>query len=162
MRKPLAIIVVALAVLALGASAAAQSQPAQNATPTVVTTNAKDVRTIEGAKLYDAYCASCHGRDGKGNGPAAKAMPTPVPDLTQLNAKNGGTDCFRPVLAEQHQGADAQPLDCEAPRGVGVSRCGVHHRKPPRRRFWKIADAAARLIKKVMRNNTLPMPKIAW
>ncbi len=44
----------------------------------------------EPAQMYKAYCASCHGMDGKGNGPAAPAMKVPPPDLTQLSKKNGG------------------------------------------------------------------------
>ena len=43
-----------------------------------------------GKEMYTAYCASCHGADGKGNGPAAAALKTPPTDLTQLAAKNGG------------------------------------------------------------------------
>ena len=40
--------------------------------------------------MYIAYCASCHGQDGTGNGPAAAALKTPPTDLTLLAAKNGG------------------------------------------------------------------------
>jgi len=40
--------------------------------------------------MYLAYCASCHGKDGKGNGPAASAMKIAPSDLTELAAKNGG------------------------------------------------------------------------
>lgn len=43
-----------------------------------------------GKEMYKAYCASCHGLDGKGTGPAASAMKAPLPDLTQLSQKNGG------------------------------------------------------------------------
>jgi len=43
-----------------------------------------------GKEMYKAYCGSCHGLDGKGNGPAASAMKAPLPDLTQLSKKNGG------------------------------------------------------------------------
>lgn len=43
-----------------------------------------------GKAMYLAYCASCHGADGKGNGPAARAMMLPPTDLTQLAAANGG------------------------------------------------------------------------
>jgi mono/diheme cytochrome c family protein len=40
--------------------------------------------------MYKAYCASCHGVDGKGNGPAAPALKTPASDLTKLASGNGG------------------------------------------------------------------------
>ena len=43
-----------------------------------------------GKDMYKAYCASCHGLDGKGSGPAAAAMKAPLPDLTLLAKKNGG------------------------------------------------------------------------
>ena len=40
--------------------------------------------------MYDAYCASCHGQGGIGNGPAASALKITPTNLTQLAAKNGG------------------------------------------------------------------------
>ena len=43
-----------------------------------------------GKEMFTSYCASCHGVSGKGNGPAAKALKTPPPDLTKLAARNGG------------------------------------------------------------------------
>jgi mono/diheme cytochrome c family protein len=43
-----------------------------------------------GQEMYKAYCASCHGLDGKGTGPAASAMKHALPDLTMLAKKNGG------------------------------------------------------------------------
>jgi mono/diheme cytochrome c family protein len=33
----------------------------------------------EGKKLAETNCASCHGPEGKGNGPAAAALPPPKP-----------------------------------------------------------------------------------
>ena len=48
------------------------------------------IRSIEGADLYRAYCAPCHGKDGKGNGPVAPALKATVPDLTVIAKNNGG------------------------------------------------------------------------
>jgi putative copper export protein/mono/diheme cytochrome c family protein len=35
-----------------------------------------------GADLYPEHCASCHGADGRGDGPDAKGLPIPPADLT--------------------------------------------------------------------------------
>jgi mono/diheme cytochrome c family protein len=43
-----------------------------------------------GAAMYKDYCAACHGLTGKGDGPAAVALKSPVPDLTTLSKRNGG------------------------------------------------------------------------
>jgi mono/diheme cytochrome c family protein len=43
-----------------------------------------------GPDLYRAYCASCHGKDGRGNGPVVPALKVPPPDLTLLAARQGG------------------------------------------------------------------------
>jgi mono/diheme cytochrome c family protein len=43
-----------------------------------------------GPLMYEEYCASCHGADGKGDGPAAPALKVPVRNLTTLAVKNGG------------------------------------------------------------------------
>ncbi len=40
--------------------------------------------------MYKAYCAACHGPDGKGGGPAAGALKIPPTDLTLLSKNNGG------------------------------------------------------------------------
>jgi mono/diheme cytochrome c family protein len=41
-----------------------------------------------GQEMYIAYCASCHGRDAKGNGPAAPALKIPATDLTTLTIRH--------------------------------------------------------------------------
>ena len=48
------------------------------------------IRSVDGADLYRAYCASCHGKGGKGDGPVAAALKATVPDLTMITKNNGG------------------------------------------------------------------------
>jgi mono/diheme cytochrome c family protein len=45
---------------------------------------------LSGAEMYRTFCASCHGIDGKGSGPAAGALKKAPPDLTQLAKHNNG------------------------------------------------------------------------
>lgn len=40
--------------------------------------------------MYRAYCASCHGVQGKGDGPAAPALKHRPADLTTLAKQSGG------------------------------------------------------------------------
>ena len=40
--------------------------------------------------MFNSYCAVCHGKDGKGGGPASTAMKTPPTDLTGLAQKSNG------------------------------------------------------------------------
>lgn len=43
-----------------------------------------------GALLYARLCASCHGTDGRGDGPLAATLKRPPSDLTTLAKRNGG------------------------------------------------------------------------
>lgn len=45
---------------------------------------------MSGDQLYTAYCASCHGLDGRGQGPAAPALKSKLPDLTLMAKKKNG------------------------------------------------------------------------
>ena len=48
------------------------------------------IDSIQGPALYKAYCAACHGTDGKGGGPVAKSLKAAPPDLTRIAMRNGG------------------------------------------------------------------------
>lgn len=48
------------------------------------------VRPVEGANIFQDFCASCHGQDGRGNGPVSRDLRPAVPDLTKLSRRNGG------------------------------------------------------------------------
>ena len=48
------------------------------------------IYSVKGPDLFRAYCASCHGAGGKGNGPAASALKVQPADLTVLAKNNGG------------------------------------------------------------------------
>ena len=43
-----------------------------------------------GKQTYLHYCASCHGVDARGEGPAAVVLKTALPDLTTLAKRHGG------------------------------------------------------------------------
>jgi mono/diheme cytochrome c family protein len=50
----------------------------------------KSTSPVSGKDMYTAYCAVCHGTDGKGGGPAASALKVPPTDLTLLSKNNAG------------------------------------------------------------------------
>jgi mono/diheme cytochrome c family protein len=74
--------------LTISVLAVAQQTPAQK--PTVKHVPIADTSSNSGVQMFDSYCAVCHGKDGKGSGPAASAMKTPPADLTLLAKKDGG------------------------------------------------------------------------
>jgi mono/diheme cytochrome c family protein len=47
------------------------------------------IHSLNGPDLYRSYCASCHGTEGKGDGPVAPALNSKVPDLTTIAQRNG-------------------------------------------------------------------------
>ena len=48
------------------------------------------IQSVEGPDLFRAYCASCHGAHGKGDGPVAPILKVGPPDLTLLSQYNKG------------------------------------------------------------------------
>jgi mono/diheme cytochrome c family protein len=45
---------------------------------------------VSGEGMYRMYCAVCHGKDGRGDGPVASELKTPPSDLTTLSHRHGG------------------------------------------------------------------------
>lgn len=69
---------------------AAQDATSKDAKPKVEHVQMPATSAASGKDMFKAYCASCHGEGGKGDGPAAPALTTPPADLTMLAKKNGG------------------------------------------------------------------------
>ena len=58
--------------------------------PVVKKVNAPIISASSGPEMFKQYCASCHGLDAKGHGPAVPALKVPPPDLTVLSKNNHG------------------------------------------------------------------------
>jgi mono/diheme cytochrome c family protein len=70
-----------------------------------------------GKDLYMLRCASCHGEDGKGDGPTAVALKNPPADLTKVSKKHGGAF----PRAEVMQFIDGErPVPAHGPRHMPV------------------------------------------
>lgn len=52
---------------------------------------------VVGEVIHRRYCAACHGRGGRGDGPLAANLVRKPPDLTALAAKNDGKFPFEKV-----------------------------------------------------------------
>lgn len=49
------------------------------------------IPSMSGDDLFRFYCAPCHGRDGKGDGPVAAALKRAPANLTTIARRNGGS-----------------------------------------------------------------------
>jgi mono/diheme cytochrome c family protein len=92
-------------------AASGQGMPTANK----VQTEMPDVAS--GKQSYREYCASCHGEDGKGMGPAASALKTPPSDLTTLAMRHAGnfpveyvTEILRLGKSIQAHGSSEMPV----------------------------------------------------
>jgi mono/diheme cytochrome c family protein len=54
--------------------------------------SAPHLSTVDGATLYQAYCAACHGPAARGDGRASRMLSVPAPDLTRIAARDGRYD----------------------------------------------------------------------
>lgn len=70
-------------VILLAASASVSAQKIKHET-------AKPIASVQGVDTFKAYCASCHGADAKGDGPAAKALAKTPADLTTISKRHAG------------------------------------------------------------------------
>jgi mono/diheme cytochrome c family protein len=68
----------------VGAAIGVRAQTTGHQNPPLV------IQSVEGGDLFEFYCASCHGRDGTGNGPLAPALKNAPPDLTLIASRHGG------------------------------------------------------------------------
>ena len=47
--------------------------------------------SVSGSYLFKTYCATCHGKEGKGDGPLASSLRFAPSDLTLLAKRGGGS-----------------------------------------------------------------------
>jgi len=52
--------------------------------------HAPNTSATSGKEMFLAYCATCHGKEGKGDGPVASALKVPPANLTTLSKRNNG------------------------------------------------------------------------
>jgi mono/diheme cytochrome c family protein len=76
----------------------------QEPKPTIKHTTAAATSPASGKEMFVSYCASCHGKDAKGDGPAAGALKQAPADLTSLAKRHDGkypSDLVTSVLRGQ-------------------------------------------------------------
>ncbi|HYA22826.1 MAG TPA: c-type cytochrome [Terriglobales bacterium] len=79
-----AVAVIAVLVVAVMSSLAQEQNTEIKRVPPASTSPAS------GREMFVNYCAPCHGKDAKGNGPAAAALKQAPANLTELAKENGG------------------------------------------------------------------------
>jgi mono/diheme cytochrome c family protein len=93
-------------VVFLAASAPSLSGQARPQRPSLV------IPTLYGGDLFQFYCASCHGREGKGDGPVASALNHQPADLTTIAKRNDGR--FPREAVERFISGEAETLGTSA------------------------------------------------
>jgi mono/diheme cytochrome c family protein len=85
--------------------------------------------------MFQAYCAACHGKQARGDGPAAPALKAAPADLTRISARNGGkfpvTKVRRYIEGLDElpaHGSRDMPVWGQILRGVSGSTAGVQLR----------------------------------
>ena len=90
-----------------------------------------------GRALYATHCAACHGANGKGDGPGAAVVRTPMPDFTNEAAMKRVDDTFLAEIIKK-----------------GGSQFGRSNAMPA----WgmKLSDAEVRALVRYIRSLTGP------
>jgi mono/diheme cytochrome c family protein len=78
------IVVATIFMVALAGALAAQEKPK------IIMKPPQAIYVADGPAMFQEYCAACHGKQGRGDGPAAAALKTVPADLTRISARNGG------------------------------------------------------------------------
>lgn len=82
-RRPT--LLMAFTMMALAVTSAATGQPQRGGSqPSIL------IDSLAGRDNFERYCAPCHGRDGRGNGPVAASLERRPADLTALARRNDG------------------------------------------------------------------------
>ena len=64
---------------------------AASALPAVASpVSAANLPDYSGARLFQRYCASCHGSQARGDGPVSKTLAVAPPDLTRISIRHCG------------------------------------------------------------------------
>jgi mono/diheme cytochrome c family protein len=96
----------------------AQDESAPAVKPEIKKVPAPNVNPASGKDMYMAYCAACHGADGRGDGPAAPALKTPPTNLTLLAAKKAGR--FPEAQVQQSIKGDPNMLSAHGSKDMPV------------------------------------------
>ncbi len=92
----MALVVAIVALLVLNCPASLHAQPV-------------DRSALDGQQLYDAACAACHGRDGRGQPIAVRGFDVDLPDFTDCGLTTPEADLD--WLSVVHQGGPARAFD---------------------------------------------------
>lgn len=87
-----------------------------------------------GKKIYDAKCAGCHGKDGKGNAAMAKALKTDaaVLDLTSPSARQkSDEDILKIILEGKNKMPPSKQLTADDQKAVLDYAKSLSGTKPP-------------------------------
>lgn len=97
-----------------------------------------------GAALYRRFCASCHGLDGRGDGPVADVLRVRPPDLTRL--KSSPAELMRQIDGRREiraHGTAQMPVWGEVFEESSIGE--PHYRRAALLRVQALADYVSRM-----------------